>query len=149
MPAKPKKPQHLCVQAFFIAAAAVLIIFILIFFGTDDKINKSNLEYISSFGWQVDEKPCDIAYLTVPNEFDAVFSAYNNIVKDGGFDLSQYTGAHIVRYSYKVYNHRDSDSGLVRINIFLLRGKIISADISSLAPNGFVQALTNIADAAD
>ena len=142
MSAKSKKSPHLHIQALFITAAAVLIILIIIFFGADNKINRSNIEYISSFNWRVVEKPCDIAYLTVPNEFDTVFSAYNDIVKEAGFDLSRYKGAHITRYSYTVVNHRDSDSGLIRINIFVHKGKIISADISSLAKDGFIRPLS-------
>lgn len=134
---KYNPPQAPAAAVF--AAAALLIVFIVVIFRADDSINQANLEYISSYGWQVEEKPADIAYLTIPEEFDAVFNAYNKIAGEGGFDLKSYAGTRAVRYSYTVTNHPESDSGLIRINIFICREKIVAADISSLAPGGFIK----------
>lgn len=142
MSVKSKHSPYIQVHALIIAAAAVMIFSITLFFSSDDKINQANLDYISSLGWQVAEKPVDIAYITIPAEFDGVFTAYNNIVKSGGFDLAQYAGTNAVRYSYSVLNYPDSKNGSVRINIIVHRSKIISADLSSVAEERFVLPLT-------
>ncbi len=126
------------IPAILILAALFLIAVIIMLLRVDNDINRANLEYIHSYGWQVAEKPVDIAYLTIPEEFDLVFSAYNEVAASGGFDLTAYAGIRVVRYSYRVLNHRDSDRGLIRINIFLSKDEIVCADICSLAPDGFV-----------
>lgn len=137
-----RKIQSRIPSVIFLAALCFIAVIILMF-RADDDINRSNLEYISSFGWQVDEKPVDIAYLTIPKNFDSVFSAYSEVAQSGGFDLSACAGIRVVRYSYTVLNHKDSDGGLIRINIFLSKNKIVCADICSLAPDGFVLPLSD------
>ncbi len=127
---------------YLIIPAALLSVIIMVLFGSDSKVNNSNLEYIRSLGWQVDEKCADISYLTIPSEFDSVFLAYNNIISNGGFDLTEYKGCRAVRYSYTVLNFTNVPNEPVRINLFIYKGKIISADISSLSPEGFIKALT-------
>lgn len=126
---------------FLIIPAAVLIAFIAIFYSADNETNSVNTEYINSCGWQVEERCADISYITIPEEFDAVFSAYNDIIKEGGFNLTPYKGMRAVRYTYIVTNHPDSDSRLIRINIIVCKDKIISADISSLGQNSFIEPL--------
>ena len=126
------------------AIFSILTIFaILIFFKADNEINKSNIEFINGYKWEVEEKPTDIVHITIPEEFDPVFAAYSKIVSRDGYDLNIYRGKGATRYSYKVINHRDSNSGLIRINITVCDNKIIAADISSLAADGFILPISN------
>ena len=126
------------------AVFSLLTIFvILISFKADDETNKSNLKFISEYKWEVDEKPVDIIHITIPSEFDPVFSAYSKILSRDGFDLSAYRGKRAVRYSYNVTNHRESANGLIRINIIICDDKIIAADISSIASDGFILPISN------
>ncbi len=126
------------------ATFSILTIFaILIFFKADSEINESNIDFINAYNWEVEEKPADIAHITIPEEFDPVFSAYSKIVSRDGYDLNMYRGKRATRYSYKVLNHKDSDSGLIRINIIICDDSIIAADISSLAVDGFVLPISN------
>lgn len=131
---------------YLLLPAALLTAFIMILFGTDNKVNKSNIEYIRSFGWEVEEMCTDITYITIPEEFDSIFSAYNDIVSRGGYDLSPYKGNRAVRYSYIVLNYPSAQYKSVRINILLCHGKIVAADISSYGSNGFVEPLDQKAD---
>lgn len=126
------------------ATFSILTIFaILIFFKADSKINESNISFINAYNWEVEENPADIAHITVPADFDPVFSAYSKIVSRDGYELNMYRGKRATRYSYKVLNHKDSDSGLIRINIIICDDNIIAADISSLAADGFVLPISN------
>lgn len=128
--------------SFLFVAAAILIAVICGFYMTDSKTNLSNIEYINSCGWQVDNKCVDISYFTVPKEFDSVFSAYNDIVVVDGYDLSPYKGLRVVRYTYNVINHPESQNQPVRINIILYKNSIISADISASGVDGFIKPLS-------
>lgn len=140
MPSKSSIKKNIII--YLIIPAIFLFAIIMILFGTDNNVNLTNVEYITSLGWQVDERCADISYLTIPSEFDSVFSAYNDIIAEGGFDLTPYKNCRAVRYSYIVQNFKSLPSESVRINILIYQGKIISADISSLAPGGFLKALT-------
>lgn len=120
-----------------IAVAIIILSFILIFFCADKEVNQANLEYIQACGYTADTSPAEVSYISVPETLDPVYSAYNAIIAEAGFDLSKYTGKTVTRYTYKVENY-DNNNPAVRINIFVYRKKIIAADISSLAKDGFI-----------
>ena len=119
-------------------AAAVTVSIIFLLFGADSKVNQANLDFIRSYGWEVEDNPTEIARLTIPEEFDTVFHAYNELAQTAGFDLTPYKGVKATRYSYRVLNHQDSDSGLIRANVFVTKDGIAAADISSLELGGFL-----------
>lgn len=123
------------------ALATAGIIFLL--FHADSKLDEKNREFLKSYGWQVEEKPVDICQLNIPNEFDQVYSAYRDICREGGFDLDSYRGKPATRYTYRVTNHKDSQSGLVHANLLVVQDDIVAADICSMAPDGFLQPVTN------
>ena len=120
-----------------ITASLSVIIFILIFFRIDANTNHENIAYINSCGYQVEESPSDISHITIPEKLDTVYTIYNSIIAEGGFDLNNHRGKRAVRYSYRVLNYEDP-AALVRINIIRVADEIIGADISSLEENGFV-----------
>lgn len=123
---------------FTLLAAAVTIGIIFLLFSADSKTNRENLDFIRSFGWETEEQPEEIVRLTIPQEFDAVYEAYNHLEQTAGFDLTPYKGVKATRYSYRVLNHKDSDTGLIRANVFVTENGIAAADICSLAIGGFL-----------
>ena len=129
----PRTPGKLLI----LLAGLILAGVILLLFGADSQVNQENLSFIHSFGWQVDESPEEISHLTIPSVFDSVFSAYNATIAGTGFDLTPYQGVRATRYTYRVLNHKDSESGLVRIQVFVTKDGIIAAHICSLKPDGF------------
>lgn len=129
---------HASGKLFFVCFALLLVGLIMLLFGADSKVNEENLALIQRYHWEVAEEPEEITRLTIPTTFDTVFSAYNTTMKSNGFDLTPYQGVRATRYTYRVLNHKDSDSGLVRIHIFVTKSGIVAADICSLAPDGFV-----------
>ena len=111
--------SHINCKAIFLimtaALATVGIIFLL--FGTDAELNERNLELLRSYGWEVEEEPEEICRLTIPEEFDAVFSVYQELEKESGFDLESHKGKPVTRYTYHVLNHKDSPNGFNSIII--------------------------------
>lgn len=135
-------------QAVFITLISALftvgVIFLL--FGSDSKTNQSNLDFIRSFGWEVQEKPKQISHITIPKEFNPVFEAYIALENGAGFSLSDHHGERATRYSYQVTNHKESGTDLIRANVYVTKSGIIAGDICSLAPNGFIRAISDTTD---
>ena len=127
-----------------IATAAIVICVIIAFHSMDNAENEKFVRYIESFGWEIEQSPIEISHLTVPRTFDIIFENYNHHQKEAGFDLTFFKGARGTRYSYRVLNHRYSESNTVRANVIVINGEIVAADINSNAPDGFMHAITNI-----
>lgn len=123
-------------KIIFIIAAAILISVIFALFSVDSTTNSQNIEFINSFGWEVDTAPEDISHLTIPEELIGIYLAHAQISAIDGSSISDYTGKSLTRYSYKVLNHEDSDTGKIRADIFVYKSSIIAADISDISANG-------------
>ncbi len=124
-------------KLFILLAGFLLAGIILLLFGADSQVNQENLSYIQSFGWQVEETPEEISHLTIPTVFQGVFHAYNQAIAPSGFDLTPYRGVRATRYTYRVLNHKESPSGLVKIQVFVTKKGIVAAHICSFQPDGF------------
>ena len=98
------------------------------------------LKFISDFGWIVDEEPVEVRQIAIPQEFDDVYSNYNEIQLSQGYDLTKYAGRSAKRWTYIIRNYPDvsSDEDYVRINLLVCDGKIIGGDICSIKLDGFM-----------
>lgn len=94
-------------------------------------------EFLGQFGWVVDAEPLEVTEVVMPDEFDKVFSAYNEIQKEQGLNLLKYKGKKLTRYTFLVKNYKDYD-GKVLANVLVYRGKVVGGDICSADVNGFV-----------
>ena len=66
--------------------------------------NKERIAFLESWGWQVDSQPVCSVEITVPEEFDSVYSEYNKLQKAIGLDLEKYKGEKAKIYIYSVKN---------------------------------------------
>ena len=98
------------------------------------------LKFISDLGWIVDEEPVEVRQIAIPQEFDDVYSNYNEIQLSQGYDLTKYAGRSAKRWTYIIRNYPDvsSDEDYVRINLLVCDGKIIGGDICSIKLDGFM-----------
>lgn len=94
--------------------------------------------YLKSF--DIDFGEFQIDEITVPYEFGEVYSSYNSIQKEQGFDLSEYKGKTLTRYTAKVRNFPDSNDD-VYVEVLVFNKMIVGADIYSVSSNGFIIAL--------
>lgn len=122
----------------YAASGVILILIILFFMHTDHDINRMNIDFLGRCGIEVGNSPKEKVYLTIPDEFDAVFSAYNNIISEAGYDLAPHKGHNAIRYSYRVLNYPESDKSCITANIIVCDDRIAAADICSLGAGGFV-----------
>jgi len=93
--------------------------------------------FLEQFGWQVSESPLEQVTIRIPNQFDKVMNAYNELQKSQGLDLSKYKDKDVIRYTYQITNYPDY-SGTVFANVILYKNKVIGGDICSSDVTGFI-----------
>ena len=101
------------------------------------KSNEDRIGFIKQFGWEVSPEAIKEQEVLIPKEFDKIFSAYNEIQRRQGLDLSTFKKKSVMRYTYAVTNYPDYE-GEVYINILVYRNTVIGGDVCSADVNGFV-----------
>lgn len=103
--------------------------------------NNARVEYLRSYGWEVEEEAESIEEIVIPEEFSDVFQKYNEIQKKQGFDLEKLKGQRVKRYTYIVTNYPNEPEH-VRANLFICKEKVVAGDICSLkVQDGFLHGL--------
>lgn len=95
-------------------------------------------EYLTSFGLEIGEFTVDS--VTVPAEFSDVYKNYNDIQRSQGFDLTDYKGKTLTRYTCPVTNYLETEKS-VFAEVLLLGETVVAADIYSTELDGFISAL--------
>lgn len=130
--------KRMLLYAFTIAAIAI-ITFAFAVFANDT--NEKNIEFLSSYGWIVDQTPIERVNTRLPQITDDVFSNYNKLQKEAGLDLSVHLGKSCVRYTYRVLNYPKDVSETVRANVLTVGGIAVAGDIMTISANGFMHSL--------
>ena len=93
--------------------------------------------FLAQFGWIVDATPVEVTEVTMPDEFDKIFAAYNEIQKEQGLNLAKYKRKKLMRYTFEVTNY-EGYNGKVLANVLVYRGKVVGGDVCSADVEGFV-----------
>lgn len=104
------------------------------------KTNDDRIKFFSQFGWQIDPEAVESVEVTIPEEFDKIFTAYNELQKRQGLDLAKYKGKNVRRYTYRVTNY-DGYDGTVYASILVYRNRVVAGDVCSADTNGFMHGL--------
>ena len=104
-----------------------------------DKVRSAEdvVSFLSQFGWQVNATPVESVTVTLPEEFDKVFAAYNELQKEQGLNLTKYRGKDVTRYTFAVSNYEGYE-GTVYANVLVYRNRVIGGDVCSADVTGFV-----------
>ncbi|MBQ9967892.1 MAG: DUF4830 domain-containing protein [Oscillospiraceae bacterium] len=97
--------------------------------------NEERLAFLERYGWRVDETPTETQEVRIPQEFNEVFTRYNELQKEQGFDLNEFAGKTAKRYVYAVTNYPDGSDGHYA-TILVHKNKIIGGDVTGPAQNG-------------
>ena len=102
--------------------------------------NKERLDFISQFGWEVNEEPEEVTEIIIPQEFDDVYNNYNEIQLSQNCDLRDYCGMRVKRFTYIIRNYPgyNENDTCVRINLLVFDGMVIGGDVSSTELSGFM-----------
>ena len=69
------------------------------------KTDADRARFLSQFGWEISATPIESAEITIPDQFDKIFTGYNEIQKRQGLDLSKYKRKKVMRYTYEITNY--------------------------------------------
>ena len=101
----------------------------------DGATNEARIAFLQSFGWQVSETPSETQEVRIPEEFNEVFTRYNQLQKSQGFDLNQQAGKSAKRYVYTITNY-PGGSPDYHATVLVHKNRIIGGDVTSKAEGG-------------
>ena len=107
----------------------------------DAATNEQRVAWLASFGWQVRETPEETQEVKIPEEFNEVYTRYNQLQQSMGFDLSAYAGKPAKRYVYAITNYPGGSPDHYA-TLLVCKNKIIGGDISSKADGGSMHGFT-------
>ena len=93
--------------------------------------------YLATFGWET-QADCEKKEITIPQSWNQVYSDYNEIQINQGFDLSDYKGKKVTLYTYKISNYDETTEEVVA-DMLVYNGLLIGGDLcNTSAENGFL-----------
>ena len=98
--------------------------------------NEDRIAYLKELGWEVDEEPVESMELELPEELTGSYAAYNELQLAQGFDLRDYLGQGVSRWTYQVRNYPDRPED-VQLNHYLCEDRPIAGDILAGGEGGF------------
>ena len=107
----------------------------------DFKINTAEdaLLFIESLGWKVYEKPEDIREIILPVKPDDVFNNYNKIQNSQDYDLTDYFGKKVKKWTFTIKNYPGYENqDIIKINILTYKGEVVGGDVCSVKLDGFM-----------
>lgn len=119
--------------------AVVLITAMFIAFAREN--DNTNIEFLTSYGWEVIPDAVEYERITLPDASDKVFSNYNLLQKEAGLDLTPYYSMEAERFTYIVKNYPYPTEAEVRANVLCVKQKPIAGDIMTLQLDGFMHSL--------
>ncbi len=95
-----------------------------------DSIEKQ-VELIENLGFEVENTPVQSGSVSVPKNFDAVLTKYNDLQKKQGFDLAKYRGKNVDRYTYSMKMPEGQNTGAQKsfVTLILYKNKLVGADV--------------------
>ena len=104
------------------------------------KNNDDRLAYLNGLGWQVSPQPIATEELLIPEEFDDSYAGYLKLQSDQGFDLTQYRGKRVKRYTYQITNY-PTQAEPVQVALLIYKNRVIGGQIQS-SSGSFLHGLT-------
>lgn len=100
---------------------------------------EERIAYLSQFGWSVLEDPVEVKEVIIPETFDDTYTAYNELQKSQGFDLSLYAARRVKCWTYQVTNYPGYENrDCIHANLLVYDGQVIGGDVSSTELDGFM-----------
>lgn len=100
---------------------------------------EERMRFIGQLGFTAKESPESVGDVLIPEEFDDIYTAYNELQKECGLDLSRYKGVSVKKWTYILTDYPGyEDKDCIRINMLIYKGKIIGGDICSVELDGFM-----------
>ena len=108
---------------------------------TGIKTNEDRVAYLESYGWQVSQEPTAVEELLIPETFDESYTQYLDLQTAQGFDLTDYQGKRVKRYTYAINNYPTGETG-IQAGLLIYKNTVIGGDVLSPQLGGFIHGLT-------
>lgn len=103
------------------------------------RTNEDRVAYLESFGWMVSPEAVSVEELRIPEEFDETYTQYLELQKSQGFDLTEYQGKRVKRYTYQLTNYPNQTEP-VQIALLVYKNRVVGGQIQS-ASGSFLHGL--------
>lgn len=107
---------------------------------TGIKTNEDRVAYLESYGWQVSQEPTAVEELLIPETFDESYTQYLDLQTAQGFDLTDYCGKRVKRYTYAINNYPTGETG-IQAGLLIYKNTVIGGDVLSPQLGGFIHGL--------
>ena len=104
------------------------------------KTDEDRIAFLESFGWQINPEPVSVEEMLIPETFDESYAEYLTLQQSQGFDLTEYSGKRVKRYTYTITNYPTGESG-VQVSILIYKNKVVGGEVLSPQLNGFLHGL--------
>lgn len=104
------------------------------------KTNDDRIAYLESYGWQVNPEAVAVEELLIPEEFDETYTEYLALQQSQGFDLTEYCGKRVKRYTYEITNYPTGETG-VQAALLIYKNTVVGGEVLSPKLNGFLHGL--------
>lgn len=102
--------------------------------------NEDRIAYLQSLGWDVEPEPVETLQFLLPDTLEEPYLSYNELQLAQGFDLTQYVGKQVTRYTYTVTNYPQCPQG-VQANLYVCDQLPVAGDILCAGADGFQDTL--------
>lgn len=127
---------------------ALLIVFAVVFVinrtikpkGIAIATQEEQTAFLKELGWETSPEPIDCRSVIIPETWNDVYTEYNKLQLQQGFNLEKYKGAVAEIYTYEVYNYGERKPNVIA-NLVICDGKLIAGDICCTELGGFMQGL--------
>jgi len=102
--------------------------------------NEDRVAYLESFGWTVSPEAVMVEELCIPETFDETYTQYLELQQSQGFDLTEYQGKRVKRYTYEITNYPTGEAG-VQVNLLIRKNTVVGGEVMSSQPGGFLHGL--------
>ena len=104
------------------------------------RTNEDRVAYLESYGWAVSAQPIAVEELIIPEAFDETYSQYLELQAGQGFDLTDYCGKRVKRYTYEITNYPTGEAG-IQAGLLIYKNTVIGGDVLSPQLGGFIHGL--------
>ncbi len=139
-------------KGFLIVILAVIIAAAVILLGKAEKSaeadklfsmsgNAERVEFLNRQGYIVKPDPVSRSEVTIPTEFNDVYSEYADLQKQQGLDLGPYKGEKATVFTYAVLNYPEHPENIFA-DLLIANDRLIACELKyEDAENGFIKPL--------
>ena len=99
----------------------------------------ARVAFLKQLGYEVDPVYNEVHEVLIPEEFDEVFAAYNDMQAAADMDLTPYAGKRLKCWSYRILNSGNAEETIA--HLYVWQDTIVGGDISESVMNGKSTAL--------